>query len=78
MPLTGERARCDLLREEKLLLYEHVRDVARQNNSAGVVSEQELLLLQDTKGTFMHGWKDERLVARLVLFGITNFRFFEK
>ena len=47
MPLTGERAQYELRREEKLAIYDHVR---RQTNPTNVISEQELLLLQDTKG----------------------------
>ena len=50
MPLTGERAQYELRREEKLAVYEHVRRIARQVNPSNIVSEQELLLLQDTKG----------------------------
>ena len=50
MPLTGERAQYELRREEKLAIYDHVLEVARHTNPTNVISEQELLLLQDTKG----------------------------
>ena len=50
MPLTGERAQYELNREEKLAIYDHVCEVAHKTNPSNMISEQELLLLQDTKG----------------------------
>ncbi len=50
MPLTGERAQYELSRDEKLALYDHVRQVAKTTNPSNMISDEELLLLQD-KGT---------------------------
>ena len=63
MPLTGERAQYELSREEKLALYDHVRQVAKTTNPSNMISDEELLLLQD-KGGLRHIKKVANVLSR--------------